>query len=46
MLRAAAFRWCAAAASMCEVFVNALRCDYLDGADRITAARVLEQIPS
>lgn len=30
---------------MSEAFVNTLRRDYLDGADRSSAARVLEQIP-
>jgi len=30
---------------MSEAFVNTLRRDYLDGADRSTAARVLEQVP-
>jgi hypothetical protein len=30
---------------MSEAFVNTLRRDYLDGADRSSAARVLQQIP-
>jgi putative transposase len=30
---------------MSEAFVNTLRRDYLDGADRSSAARVLEQVP-
>ncbi|MGI9091491.1 MAG: DDE-type integrase/transposase/recombinase [Gemmatimonadaceae bacterium] len=31
---------------MSEAFVNTLRRDYLDGADRSTAAAVLDQVPS
>jgi transposase InsO family protein len=30
---------------MSEAFVNTLRRDYLDGTDRSSAARVLEQVP-
>jgi len=31
---------------MAEAFVNTLRRDYLDGADRSSAARILEQLPA